>query len=347
MQVCAFRFEFTGAVDSAPVAVLCCNQREVRSRAFSANSGGELILHGRPTMLLQTAWRKEATERGLRLVDLSEHVGTAIAGIDLAAHPDTAMVALLRAACADRVLLLFREQTNLNPTSYLAFAKCFGGRPDLHSQRHYCLPEHHEIFVVGNVEQDGKRIGASRVGLNWHTDHYHLPEPGLFTFLHALQVPSVAGDTRYANGIAAFEALPSAMQIRIDGMQVLHSRARLFRALFPEASEAAQQAEREKMPDVVHPLVRTHPDLGRRGLYLGGEWGSSIQGLDEPDAQALFDNLLKHLTDERFCYRHVWRAGDVLMSDNRCSMHRASEWDEATETRRLHRIILIDDQQPR
>jgi len=297
-------------------------------------------------MSQQMGWREQAAERGLRAVDLSEHVGTAIEGIDLAERPDAAMVALLRAACVERVLLLFRGQTNLDPTSYLAFAKHFGGRPDLHSQRHYCLREHHEFFVVGNVEENGKRIGASRVGLNWHTDHYHLPEPGMFTFLHALQVPSVAGDTRYANGIAAFEALPRAMQMRIDGMQVLHSRARLFRALFPEASEAALQAEREKMPDVVHPLVRTHPELFRRGLYLGGEWGSCIQGLDEPDAQALFDDLLNHLIEERFCYRHAWRPGDVLMSDNRCSMHRASEWDEATETRRLHRIILIDEQPP-
>jgi taurine dioxygenase len=221
-------------------------------------------------------WREEATERGLRWVDLSEHVGTAIEGLDLAQQPDAATVALLRAACAERALLLFRGQTHLDPASYLAFAKRFGGRPDLHSQRHYCLSEHHEIFVVGNVEENGKRIGASRVGLNWHTDHYHLPEPGLFTFLHALQVPRVAGDTRYANGIAAFEALPRTMQMRIDGMRVLHSRARLFRALFPEASEAALQAEREKMPDVLHPLVRTHPELGRRGLYLGGEWGSCM-----------------------------------------------------------------------
>jgi taurine dioxygenase len=297
-------------------------------------------------MSQQMEWRKEAEARGLRLADLSEHVGTAIDGIDLTEEPDAATVALLRAACVERVLLLFRGQTQLDPASYLAFAKNFGGQPDLHSQRHYCLPEHHEIFVVGNVEEDGKRIGASRVGLNWHTDHYHLPEPGLFTFLHALQVPSVASDTRYANGIAAFEALPRETQKRIDGMQVLHSRTRLFRALFPEASDAALRAEREKMPDVVHPLVRMHPELGRRGLYLGGEWGSCIQGLDEADAQALFDDLLRHLTDEQFCYRHAWRPGDVLMSDNRCSMHRASEWDEVTEMRRLHRIILIDDQPP-
>jgi len=291
-------------------------------------------------------WRTQLTGRGFHLTDLSAHVGTVVAGIDLTDAPDDALVALLRRACAERVVLLFRDEIGLDPASYLAFARRFGGTPDLHSQRHYCLPDHHEICVVGNAVENGVRVGASRVGLNWHTDHYHLPEPGLFTFLHALQVPSLDGDTRYANGIAAFESLPPRMQMRIDGMQVLHSRARLFRALFPEATDAALQAERAKMPDVVHPLVRTHPELGRRGLYLGGEWGSTILGPDEAGAQALFDELLAHLTEDRFCYRHAWRPGDVLMSDNRCSLHRASEWDEANETRRLHRIILIDDQRP-
>jgi taurine dioxygenase len=291
-------------------------------------------------------WRTHLTEHGLGVTDLSEHVGTMVEGIDLARAPDATLVPALRRACAERVALLFRGQAGLDPASYLDFARRFGGTPDLHSQRHYCLPDHHEIFVVGNAEEDGVRIGASRVGLNWHTDHYHLPEPGLFTFLHALQVPALAGDTRYANGIAAFEALPPEMRMRLQGMQVLHSRARLFQALFPEATAEALQAERSKMPDVVHPLVRSHPDLGRRGLYLGGEWGSTILGLDEAEAQALFDELLAHLTDARFVYCHAWQPGDVLMADNRCSLHRASEWDEAREVRRLHRIILIDDQRP-
>jgi taurine dioxygenase len=291
-------------------------------------------------------WRAEAQNRGLAVVDLAEHVGTRIDGLDLAGTPDESLIALLRAACAERVALLFRGQDALAPADYLAFARRFGGRPDLHSQRHYCLPEHHEIFVVGNPQEGGKAVGASRVGQNWHTDHYHLPEPGLFTFLHAVQVPESAGDTRYANGMAAFDALPDTMRAQIDGLQVLHSRARLFRMLFPEASEADAEAERRKIPDVVHPLVRTHPELERRGLFLGGEWGSTILGPEPDEAQVLFDTLLGHTIQDRFCYQHAWQPGDVLMSDNRCSLHRASEWDEATQLRRLHRIILIDEQRP-
>jgi taurine dioxygenase len=295
----------------------------------------------------QMGWRQAAAARGLKVSDLAEHVGTSIEGIDLGEEHDAEMVAIIRAACVERTLLLFRGQQQLEPAAYLAFACRFGGRPDLHSLRHYCLPDHHEIFVVGNVHEKQASVGSPRVGLNWHTDHYHLPEPGLFTYLHAIQVPVDQGDTRYANGIAAYEALSPALRARIDGMKLLHSRARLFRNLFPEASEEEMEAERRKIPDVVHPLVRTHPELERRGLYLGGEWGSCIDGMDDPDeAQQLYDELLQHMIQDRFSYQHRWQPGDVLMSDNRCSLHRASEWDEENHIRRLHRIIMIDDQAP-
>ena len=106
------------------------------------------------------------------------------------------------------------------------------------------------------------------------------------------------------------------------------------------------EAERRKIPDVVHPLVRTHPEIGKRGLYLGGEWGSCIDGMEADRAETLYGELLQHMVQDRFSYRHRWQAGDVLMSDNRCSMHRASEWDEQAYVRRLHRIIMIDSKAP-
>src|SRR5262249_28911317 len=162
--------------------------------------------------------------------DLALYVGTSIEGIDPGDEHDEEMVAILRAACVERTLLLFRGQAGLSPADYLAFARRFGGRPDLHSLRHYSLPEHHQIVVVGNVHEQEARTGSPpkgspRVGLNWHTDHYHLPEPGLFTYLHAIEVPPGQGDTRYANGIAAYDALEPDMQARIEGLKVLHSRA--------------------------------------------------------------------------------------------------------------------------
>ena len=199
-------------------------------------------------------WRSAAAARGLGITDLAEHVGTRIDGIALDDAHDAGTIAIVRAACVERTLLLFRGQEKLSPAGYLAFARLFGGRPDLHSLRHYCLPDHHEIFVVGNVHDNDARVGSPKVGLNWHTDHYHLPEPGLFTYLHAIEVPGDQGDTRYANGIAAYEALPADKRAAIEGLKVVHSRARLFRNLFPEATEEEMEAER--------PRSRCRPSAG-------------------------------------------------------------------------------------
>lgn len=291
-------------------------------------------------------WRSRAAAQGLELRDLSPMTGTEITGLDLAAPLDKATIDILRAACVERIVLAFPGQERLSASAYLAFTRQFGANFDLHSQRQFCHPDFHEIFVVGNVVEDGRAAGAPKVGLNWHTDHYHLERPGRFTWLHAVDLPPVSSATRYANGIAAYAALPAALRARIDGLQVMHSRARMFVHAFPDAPASEVEAERRMAPDVVHPLVRLHPDLGQRGLYLGGEWGSYIMGLPEAEADALFKQLLAHMIEPRFVHAHEWKPGDVMMADNRCSLHRATEWDETRYRRRLHRIILLDDTRP-
>lgn len=292
------------------------------------------------------AWRAAAARRGLTVRDLAPAIGVEIGGVDLTAPEDAEITAILRAACVDRTLLLLRDQQALTPGGFVDFTRRYGRNLDIHSRQDLCVPGHPEIFVVGNVVENGKAAGAAKVGLNWHSDHYHLEHPGLFTFLHALEIPPVAGETRYANGIAAWDAMPEALRQRIDGLQVLHSRRRLFRELFPDATEEQVEAEGRKYPDVIHPLVRTHPESGRRGLFIGGEWGSTILGMPEDEAQALFAEVLAHLISPAFVIEHHWKPGDLLMSDNRCSLHRASEWDETKHKRRLHRIILIDEARP-
>jgi taurine dioxygenase len=292
------------------------------------------------------AWRAAAARRGLTVRDLAPAIGVEIGGIDLTAPEDAEVTAIIRAACVDRTLLLLRDQQALTTGGFVDFTRRFGTNLDIHSRQDLCVPGHPEIFVVGNVVEGGRAAGAVKVGMNWHTDHYHLEHPGLFTFLHAIDIPPAAGETSYANGIAAWDAMPEALRARIDGLQVLHSRRRLFRELFPDATEAQVEAEGAKYPDVIHPLVRTHPESGRRGLFLGGEWGSTIQGMSQADSDALFAEVLAHLIQPGFVFKHAWRPGDLLMSDNRCSLHRASEWDETQHRRRLHRIILVDDVRP-
>ncbi len=297
--------------------------------------------------MIEGDWRRAAVAHGLAFNDLTDVTGSEVTGLDLAAPLDAATIEILRAACAERIALVFPGQGHLSARAYLDFAGQFGASFDLHSQRQFCHPDFHPIFVVGNVVEYGRAAGAPKVGLNWHTDHYHLERPGRFTWLHAIDLPPGSSATRYANGIAAYEALPAAQRARIANLKVMHSRARMFKHAFPDATADQVEAERRLAPDVVHPLVRHHPDLGRRGLYLGGEWGSYIMDLPDDEADALFRELLAHMIEPRFVYAHEWRPGDVVMADNRCSLHRATEWDETRHQRRLHRIILLDDEPPR
>ena len=134
-------------------------------------------------------WRAAAARRGLTVRELEPAIGVELGGVDLAAPADAEMTAILRGAVVERTLLLIRGQTHLTPAGYLAFARRFGEDMDLHSRRDLCLPEHHAIFVVGNPMEGGKLVGAPKVGLNWHTDHYHLEHAALFTFLHAIEIP--------------------------------------------------------------------------------------------------------------------------------------------------------------
>jgi taurine dioxygenase len=293
------------------------------------------------TMAHDREWRETARRRGLGVEDLSMHTGTRLSGIDMASVPDQELIDTLKAAVAERVLLLFPDQQHLTPGGYVDFAGRFDGVFNLHSRRDLCLPEHHEVFLVGNVAG-----GSPKVGLNWHTDDYHLAKPGLYTFLHAIEVPPVRAGTTYANGVAAYDALPKDTRERIEDVRVRHSRARLFRELFPDHTEAQVTAEAALYPDVVHRLVRVHPVSGRKGIYLGGEWGSEVEEMPEEEGHQLYRELLDHMIGGEFTYTHDWREGDVLFSDNRCSLHRASEWDTEIHRRCLHRIILWDKTMP-
>lgn len=286
---------------------------------------------------------QRAAALGIGIRKLTEHTGAEVTGVDLATALQPQVVDLLRSACAEHIVLLFRGQQAMGPQRYVEFAKRFGDELELHRQRQLCHPDHHEIFVVSNVVENGKPIGGSRVGLNWHTDHYHLDIPARFTFLHAIEVPPEAGETRYANGYAAYDALPDATKRRIADLKVHHSRTRMFLKILPEATPEEVENERRLMPDVWHPLLRTHPETGRKGLFLGGEAGSQIDGLPEAEAEQLFRELLEHMIQDRFLYTHVWQPGDVLMSDNRGSIHRAREWDEVAHRRILWRVTVFGD----
>ena len=229
-------------------------------------------------------------------------------------------------------VLCFREQ-RLDPEQQIAFTEQFGTL-----ERHMARNRgtgNPLVHIVSNLAADGKPSG--KVGsTGWHSDKSFRAEPSLATILHAQTMPPEGGETCFADMIAAYDALPRAERSELERVRIVHSweqsRARL--GLVATAEEIADA------PPLTHPLVRTIPETGRKALFMG-EHASHIEGRPMAEGRALLDRLTAHAVEERFVYRHKWQAGDMLMWDNRCLLHRANpNFDAARFPRVLHRTCL-------
>lgn len=172
----------------------------------------------------------------------------------------------------------------------------------------------------------------------WHTDYTFKETPGKYSLLHACVVPSDGGETQFADLRAAYDALSDTMKVRLEGLvaehSLLYSRGTIG---FTDFSEE----ERAKLPSASQVLVRVHPGSGRRTLYLASH-AMRIDGMPVPEGRILLRDLMEHATLPQFVYTHRWRAGDVVMWDNRCTMHRAREYD-ARQVRELHRTTVMEE----
>ncbi len=263
---------------------------------------------------------------------LSPVLGAAVTGLDLRQPLDDRTKRAVYDAFVRYHVLCFRDQ-HLNPDEQVAFTGQFGAL-----ERHMARnrgPVHPLVNIVSNLGADGKPTG--KVGsTGWHSDKSFRPEPSLATILHAQIMPPDGGETCFANMIAAYDALPDATKAEIGDVRIVHSweqsRARLGLQATPEEIADA--------PPLTHPLVRTMPETGEKALFMG-EHASHIEGRPMNEGRAVLDELTAHAVEERFVYRHKWRAGDMLMWDNRCLLHRAnSNFDAARFPRVLHRTCL-------
>ena len=274
----------------------------------------------------------------LTIAPLSAHTGVEIRGIDLARPVDPALAARLNRAFVEQAVLVFRDQRQTAP-EMLAAVQLFGEVFPQHNTR-FALPDCPLIHYISNQDRfpDGRRYIP---GEGWHTDHSNDAMPPKATVLHAITLPDRGGDTEFANLQQAWAALDPAMQQRIAGLRAVHvyqssHSARKLMGLAPDARAAVPEA-------VVHPIVRTHPENGRKGLYINPIRIESIPGMDEPEALALLDALLDHATQPAFVYRHRWQAGDLAMWDNRCLLHKANGDYDMAQTRYLYRVMLKGD----
>jgi taurine dioxygenase len=266
---------------------------------------------------------------------LGGHTGVEVRGIDLSRPVSDDLRAALNRAFVDHSVLVIRDQ-HLTPQQVLAAVGLFGTVFQQHNTR-FALPDCPQIHYLSNQDYfpDGRRYIP---GEGWHTDHSNDTLPPKATVLHAVTLPDKGGDTQFANMAAAYDALGKAVQERIDGLFAIHvyQSSHSARKLM-----ALSEANKERVPNAaLHPMVRTHPESGRKSLYINPIRIEGILGLDHKEALPLLADLLEHATAERFQYRHQWRPGDLVMWDNRCLLHKANGDYDMNQTRYLYRVML-------
>ena len=197
------------------------------------------------------------------------------------------------------------------------------------------------VAVIANAKKDGKEMGGlGSYELVWHTDMSYNPLPPRASLLYALEVPADGGNTGFLNMYAAYETLPAELKRAVDGRTCIHDSSR------NSAGELRKGFQRtldvRQTPGAVHPLVRLHPVTGRKALFLGRRPGAYIHGLPVEESEALLDAVWAHATQERFAWYQKWRAGDLVMWDNRCVMHRRDAFDERLR-RLMHRTQIVGE----
>ena len=266
---------------------------------------------------------------------LGSHMAAAVSGIDLNQPADATTQQALVDTLHDNLVLCIRGQ-NLAPPAFLEAMSKFG--TPMRRLQLARTPECAEVNIISSEDRDVLGDGRKIVnGANWHTDDSFMRAPCSQTMLYGVQVPSRGGDTQFANMYAAYDDLPADTKARIDPMRVVHkyhSSRKLSRISTRPAEEMAA------MPEATHPLVRTHPETRRKSLYLNPNRMEQIVGLDRAESDALLDELIAHATQPKYEYRHVWRQGDIVIWDNRCTMHKANADYPEGERRLMHRVIV-------
>jgi taurine dioxygenase len=261
--------------------------------------------------------------------------GAEVTGIDLR-DLDNAGFAGIHRAWIDHQVLLFRGQS-LSDADLIAFSRRFGelDHAPIQENGQRIASGMPEIYVVSNVIENGVAIGSLGSGeAVWHTDMSYLPAPPKASILFALEIPAVGGDTSFCDMYAAFERLPQALRERAMGLRVKHdgtynSGGYVRQGVTP--TDDPRQA-----PGMLHPLVCTHPESGRRMLYLGRLRMAWIEGLALAESEALLDEIWAYATAPEISFTHHWRVGDLVLWDNRCTMHRRDPFD-ASARRVMHR----------
>lgn len=279
-------------------------------------------------------------DASMQVVPSGSAIGADILGADLSRGLDAATFRAIEAAFNERSVVCLRDQ-HLTEEQFIAFAKRFG-EVEIIFLTHYAHPRYPEIMLVSNIQENGRNIGHVDAGRVWHTDMSYTATPPRATLLYAIDVPEeagrVLGDTLFASAVAAYDGLPEAMKRRLEGLRAVH---RVSGRRKKTGTGKEDNPLRDRQPDVLHPVIRTHPVTGRKAIYVSEGECTGIVGMEDAEALPLLADLAQRIIRKDYQYRHRWRKGDVLIWDNPAVQHIALRDYEWPRHRRLmHRITV-------
>jgi len=296
------------------------------------------------TLSAETMSARRGVAGTLDVIPTGAALGAEVRGIDLRNIGEGTFGDLMHAWHQHSVLLI-RGQS-LNDQELISFSRRFGDldwAPVQENGRRFVegLPE---IYIVSNVKVNGEAIGSLGDGeAVWHTDMSYLEVPPKASMLYSLEVPPTGGNTSFCSMYAIYEALPGKLKERIANLKIKHDGTYNSGGYVRQGVTATDDPLTS--PGAVHPLVCTHPNTGRRMLYLGRRRNAYLIGLPLAESEALLDELWAFVDRPEFAWAHVWRVGDLVMWDNRCTMHRRDAFDPGSR-RIMHRTQIKGEQRP-
>jgi taurine dioxygenase len=261
----------------------------------------------------------------LQIHPLSDALGAEVIGFDAAQPLDEESFAVIHEAHLEHLVLVFRDQ-NLTPRQQIDFSKRFGPLDAHPSQSDAHLEGYPDILVISTKRENGKDVGIRNAGPMWHSDLAYRERPSLGSMLYAVELPDSGGDTGFANMYKAYEALPARLKEAVE-------------------SKCAHFHSTRSNIDALHPIIRTHPETGRKSIFVNPQLTRGIEGMGKAASDALLTEIYAHNARLEFIYRHKWRPGDLAFWDNRCVQHIADHTriDDPRYTRHMHRTTIAGD----
>ncbi|MGJ7612491.1 MULTISPECIES: TauD/TfdA dioxygenase family protein [unclassified Variovorax] len=294
------------------------------------------------TAVLSHAPEAEAPPQHFEVRPFAAPVGAEIVGLDISKPINAEDFRRIHKAHLDHHVVVFRDQ-QVTPQAHIDFSRRFGPL-EIHVLHQFQLKNHPEILIVSNIKENGEPIGLGDAGVYWHSDISYKPKPSLGSLLHAQELPSEGGDTLFADQHLAWESLSPELQQRVLPLKAEHSYLAKYEELRSKNPwrPKLSQAQIDQVAPAVQPVVRTHPETGRKALFVSEHFTTRIVGLPQDESDALLAELFAHSVKPEFVYRHTWAPHDLVFWDNRSLMHLAAGTPDELR-RRLNRTTVVGD----